>query len=64
MYGMVGVITGERIMKFDDYVQCEDGADMVVYEEWAAYVEEVGQERAASEAEWRKRIGWEDCLSQ
>jgi hypothetical protein len=49
--------------KFDDYIQCEDGTDMVVYEEWLAYVEEVGQEKAASEEEWRKRVGWEDCTS-
>lgn len=29
--------------KFDDYIQPEDSAEMVIYEEWMAYVEEVNE---------------------
>lgn len=29
--------------KFDDYIQPEDSAEMVIYEEWMAYVEEINE---------------------
>ena len=36
--------------KFDDYIQPEDSAEMVIYEEYMAYVEEQNQ---------IDRINWE-----
>jgi hypothetical protein len=46
--------------KFDDYVQPEEDTEMLIYEEWVAYVEEVSR---ASEEDWEiwvNSVGWAD----
>jgi hypothetical protein len=46
--------------KFDDYVQPEEDTEMLIYEEWVAYMEEV---RAANEEDWEvwvNSVGWAD----
>jgi hypothetical protein len=45
-----GSLRRNDMSKFDDYIQPEDSAEMVIYEEYMAYVEEQNQ---------IDRINWE-----
>ena len=46
--------------KYDDYVQSEEETEMLIYEEWLSYVEEVGVERQRDWEDWVNSVGWTD----
>jgi len=46
--------------KYDDYVQSEEETEMLIYEEWLSYVEEVGVERERDWEDWVNSVGWGD----
>ena len=46
--------------KFDSYVQPEEETEMLIYEEWARYVEEINWEEEADWEDWVNSVGWSD----
>lgn len=46
--------------KFDDYVQPEEETEMIIYEEWAAYVDEVNRENEEDWEIWVNSVGYTD----
>ena len=46
--------------RFDDYVQPEEDTEMLIYEEWAAYVEEVKWANEDDWEVWVNSVGWAD----
>ena len=52
--------------KYDDYVQPEEETEMLIYEEWLSYVDEVNLAREEDWEDWVNSTGWSDqgvCLS-
>ena len=53
--------------KYDDWVQCEEDSEMLIYEEWQRYTDEVRWAIEADWEDWVNSVGWSDqgvCHSQ
>lgn len=46
--------------KYDDYVQPEEDSEMLIYEEWLRYVEEVNSVKEADWEVWVNSVSWTD----
>lgn len=46
--------------KFDIYVQPEEETEMLIYEEWLSYVEEINLATEADWEDWVNSVGWAD----
>lgn len=46
--------------KFDDYIQPEEDSEMLIYEEWLRYIEEVKLAREEDWEDWVNCRGWSD----
>jgi hypothetical protein len=46
--------------KYDDYVQPEEETEMLIYEEWSAYVDEVNRANEEDWEIWVNSVGWAD----
>lgn len=46
--------------KYDDYVQPEEETEMLIYEEWLSYVDEVNLAREEDWEDWVNSVGWSD----
>lgn len=46
--------------KFDSYVQPEEETEMLIYEEWVRYVEEINWEKEEDWEDWVNSVGWSD----
>jgi hypothetical protein len=46
--------------KFDDYVQPEEESEMLIYEEWQNYVDEVNRAKEEDWEDWVREGGYTD----
>jgi len=48
------------MIKYDDYIQPAEETEMLIYEEYLSYIEEIGGEKEKDWEDWVNSIGWAD----
>lgn len=46
--------------KYDDWVQCEEDSELLIYEEYLRYIEDINLAKEADWEDWVNSIGWSD----
>lgn len=48
------------MLNCDDWIQCEEETEMLIYEEWLSYVDEINLVNEADWEYWVNSRGWTD----
>lgn len=48
------------MVNWDDWIQCEEDSEMLIYEEYQRYIDEVNREVEDDWERWVNEVGWSD----